>query len=145
MKNIGRDVFTRQRGLTYLEVLIAAVLLALTLVPALDALLTAVSGTAVHESYVVDHHRLSSRMEEVLADPFSDLDAEAQAIGSPSTPTAYSDAGGTPGRVLVFLSRYDGDDADADGDPFTGGDAGLLWVQTAVENTDYELETLIAQ
>lgn len=145
MNNIRQHAFLRQDGLTYLEVLIAAVLLALTLVPALDALLVAVSGTSVHESYVVDHNRLNSRMEEVLADPFSDLDAEAQAVGSPTTPTAYSDAGGTPGRLLVFLARYDGDDADADGDPFTGGDAGLLWVQTAIENTDYNLETLIAQ
>ena len=132
----------RQRGLTYLEILIATFVLVVAMLPALDALRTAVTGTGVHETYVVNQHRLSGRLEDVLAEPFGDLENEAQAVGSPTTPTAYSDPGGTPRRLLVFLARYDGDNADADDDPFTGVDPGLLWVRTAVENTDYALETL---
>lgn len=133
---------TRQAGLTYLEVLIATLVLLIGLVPALDALRTAVTGTATNEGYVAAQHRLGGRLEEVLAEPFSDLDAAA---GAPTTPSSYSEAPGTPGRLLIFLARYDGDDADGNGNPFNGGDEGLLWVQAVIEDTPYTLETLIAQ
>ncbi|MDJ0926911.1 MAG: hypothetical protein QNJ73_04590 [Gammaproteobacteria bacterium] len=136
---------SRQCGLTYVEILVATLLLLVGLVPALDALRTATVGSRVNDSYVAAQHRLGGRLEEVLAEPFSELDAAAVAAGSPTTPTDYSEAPGTPGRLLVFIARYDGDDADLDGDPFTGGDSGLLWVQTAIEQTTYSLETLISQ
>ena len=46
---------------------------------------------------------------------------------------------------MVLLSGYDGDNADADDDPFTGTDAGLLWVQVQVEATSHARETLTVQ
>jgi len=134
-----------QQGLTYLEILIAGVLLATALVPALDALRASVSGTSVHESYVTEQHRLATRLEEVLAEPFGQLNDAANVAGGPVNPTTYSEPVATPGRMLVFIARYDGDNADADGDPFTGTDDGLLWVRTAIEATEYSLESLIAQ
>jgi hypothetical protein len=85
------------------------------------------------------------RLEETLAQPFSDLDAAAVAAGSRTAPTSYSDAVATPDRLLVFMARYDGDDVDTDSDPFTGGDEGLLWIQVAIEDTDYALETVIGR
>ena len=45
----------------------------------------------------------------------------------------------------MFLARYDGDDADSDGDPFTGGDEGLLWVKVEIEGTAHVIETLVSQ
>ena len=43
----------------------------------------------------------------------------------------------------VFLSRYDGDNADADDDPFTGTDDGLLWVRVAIDGSEQAIETVI--
>ena len=135
----------RQQGLTYVETLVATLILLIGLVPALDALRSAVIGTAGNEAYVNAQHRLGGRFEEVLAEPFATLDAAALAAGSYTTPSSYSEAPGTPGRLIVYLSRYDGDDADGNGNPFNGGDEGLLWVRAEVENTPYALETLVSQ
>lgn len=136
---------TNQAGLSYVEALLAVVVLAVALVPALSTLQTALTGAAVHEEVTESIARVANRMEVVLAEPFADLDAEALAVGSPAAPTSYSDAAG-PGRLLVYLSRYDGDDADGNGDPFDSGmDEGLLWVRVAMENSPYELTTLVSQ
>ncbi len=130
-------------GFSYVEILVTVLLLSVALVPALEALQTAVLGTGVHETHAVRHHRLTAKLEEVLAEPFSALEvAEAAAGGGP---TSYSDAPGSPERRVVLLSGYDGDNADADDDPFTGTDAGLLWVQVQVEATSHALATLTVQ
>ncbi len=134
-----------QRGLTYVEILIATFILLIGLVPALDALRSAVTGTAVSDAYVAAQFRLSGRLEEILAEPFSDLDTAAEAAGSATTPSSYSEAPGTPGRLLIFLARYDGDNLDTDDNPFTGGDEGLVWAQAAIEGTPYSIETLLSQ
>ena len=134
-----------QVGLSYAETLLAIVVLALALVPALETLDTAFTGAQVSETVIEWQQALATRMTDVIAEPFGDLDAAAQAAGSETVPSSYSDAAGGPDRVVVFLSRYDGDNADADNDPFTGTDAGLLWVRIAIENSPYELATLVAQ
>jgi hypothetical protein len=134
-----------QRGLTYVEILVATFILLIGLVPALDALRNAVIGTASNDSYVVAQHRLGGRLEAVLAEPFDDLDDAALAAGAATTPSSYSEAPGTPGRLLIFLARYDGDNADTDSDPFTGGDEGLLWARAAIDNTPYSIESLLSQ
>lgn len=135
----------RQTGLTLVEVLITVVLLSVLLVPAMRALQTGVTGTAVHADLATDQFRLTSRLEELLAEPFGDLEAAAVAAGSPGTATSYSEAAGPPGRLIVYLSLYDGDNADADDDPHTGEDAGLLWIQVEAEGTVHSLETIRAQ
>ncbi len=135
----------RQAGISYAETLLAVTVLALALVPALESLQTAFTGTAVQEDVMQWQQLLATRMEDILAEPFSTLDDAAQAAGSETTPSSYSDPAGGPDRVLVFLSGYDGDNADADGNPFTGSDEGLLWVRIAIENTPYDLTTLVAQ
>ena len=45
----------------------------------------------------------------------------------------------------MYLSRYDGDDADGDGDPFTGTDATLLWVGVQLEGKPQMLEMLLSR
>ncbi|MEM7411298.1 MAG: hypothetical protein AAF430_13760 [Myxococcota bacterium] len=132
----------RESGLGYVEVLIATVLVAIALVPMLEGLSVGMRGSAVRHDSLEGRLRAASRMEEVLAQPFADLDAEALAVGDPSTASSYSDAPGTPQRRLVFLSRYDGDDADGDGDPFTDVDEDLVWVSVAIENSVHVLTTL---
>jgi type II secretory pathway pseudopilin PulG len=135
----------RQAGISYTEVLLAVVVLALALVPAIETLQTAFTGSVVQEEVLLWQQQLATRMEDILVEPFASLDDAAFAAGSETTPSSYSDAAGGPDRVLVFLSRYDGDNADTDNDPFTGTDAGILWARVAIENTPYELTTLVTQ
>ena len=133
-----------ENGLTLVEVLVSIVLLAIILVPAMRALQTAVVGASVHGDVSSSHYRLTSRLEELLAEPFVDLSDAAIAAGAPTTATSYSEAAGPPGRLIVYLSLYDGDNADADDDPFTGTDPDLLWIRVAIEDSVYSLQTVRA-
>ena len=129
-------------GFSYIEVLAATVLLAIALVPALEALQVGMHGADVHREATEEHYHVAGKMEEVLAEPFDQLVAAAAAAGAPTVPTSYSEAPATFRRRLVYLSKYDGDDADADNDPFTGVDDDLVWVRVEIENTAQALETL---
>lgn len=135
----------RESGLTLVEVLVAMALLALMLVPAISALQTGAVGADVHSDLATNHFRLTSRMEELLAEPFADLEAAALTAGSPTVETSYSETGGTPGRLLVYLSPCDGDNADNDDDLFTGTDDGILWIRVEAENTVHDLQTVMAR
>lgn len=141
--------------MTYIEVMVAAALIAIALVPAMDALQTGMLGARIFESSSNEHYAVLARMEEVLAEPYSALTAAAATAGNPKTPGSYSDAPGTPGRRLVFLGLYDANNADGDNDMFTvldpdlDGDSnpytaysGLLWVRVAVEGSVTSLESL---
>ena len=134
----------RMAGLTYMEVLIASALIAATLVPAIDALRPGIQGMGLHEAQTQRHFELTARLEEGLARPFSELDVEAQTIDDPTVASlAYSDPAGQANRRLVYLSRYDADNADGNDDFFDDGkDEGLLWVRVEIEGTDQALETL---
>ena len=151
--------FYFQQGISYVEVLVAIVLVAITLVPALEALQSGIKGADIHEDYVVDHYQLVSKFEEVLAKPFGTLLNESAAVGNSATASSYSDAGGTANRRIVYLSYYDAGDSDGDGDPFTildantdgdnnpytGTDIGLLWVSAEIEGTVHTMETLVSR
>lgn len=135
----------RMAGLTYVELLIATVLMVVALVPAIDALQPAVQGSGIHQSETALHYHLTAGLEDVLAQPFATLDAEAQALGSPTAISPlFSDTSGSAERRLVFLSRYDADNADSDNDQFTGTDQGLIWVRIEVEGSSHTLETLVS-
>lgn len=147
----------RQSGLTYIEVLVAAVLLAIVLVPAIEALHTGMLGTEVHATAASDHYAALSRMEEVLAEPHSLLLTAAGTAGNYKTPTGYSDTAGSAQRRVVFIGLYDADDLDGDGNPFTVPDpnldgdndpytgyVGLLWLRVEIEGSVTAFETLTA-
>jgi len=135
---------SKEAGLTLVEVLVAVVLLTILIVPAMRALQTSVVGADVHGNVSAAHYRLTSRVEELLAEPFTDLSDAAIAAGAPTTATTYSDAAGPPGRLLVYLSLYDGDNADTDDNPFTGTDPDLLWIRVDVEDSVHTLQTIRA-
>jgi type II secretory pathway pseudopilin PulG len=138
-------------GFSYAEVLLAVVLIAVCLAPALDALRTAVDSSDVQETGLVDRYALQAKMEEVLAEPFAALSDAATAAGSPTAPTTYSDTvpfATTDGRQItrqVYIWPYDGDNADSDDNPFTGTDPGLLYVKVQSNGALFALETLTTQ
>ena len=134
----------QESGLTLVEVLVTIVLLAVLLVPAINALQSGIVGAQVHGDVSASAFRLTTRMEELLAESFASLSDAATAAGSRSTPTSYSDAAGSPGRLLVYLSPYDGDNVDVDNDPFTGTDPDLLWIRVEIENSVFSLQTVRA-
>ena len=134
----------RMAGLTYVEVLITTVLMVVALVPAIEALRPGIQGSGIHTSETALHYHLSAGLEDVLAAPFDSLDTEAQALGDPTAVSPlFSDTAGSADRRLVFLSRYDADNADGDNDQFTGTDEGLIWVRVEVETTSHALQTLV--
>ena len=73
----------------------------------------------------------------------------ASAAGNATTPTSYSDTVTYPdGRQItlqVYLSLYDGDNADTDNDVFSGTDPDLLWLRVAIDGTPYALESLVTR
>jgi len=143
----------RQSGFSYMEVLIATLLIMIMLVPALDAMQSGIQGSGIHTQLAQNQYRMISKLEQTLALPFGELLTQADLVADPtvlipaplSRPDLYSDAAGTESRRLVYLARYDGDNADADDDPFTGTDAGLLWVRVTIEDSSRSLETVIVE
>ena len=147
----------RQRGLTYVEVLIAMAIIAVALVPALEALHTGMLGTQIYQSSTSQHFAVTARMEEMLAEQHGALVAAAAIAGGPSTPSSYSDPAATPNRRLVYLSLYDADNLDSDNneftvldpnldgdnDPYTNFD-GLVWVRVEIEGSVNAFESLVA-
>ena len=102
-------------------------------------------GSEVNSDVTQVRHRLTSRLESVLTESFVELEAAALAVGGPATPSSYSDPPGDPGRILVYLSQYDADDQDSDGDPFTGTDARIIWIRVESEGSVHSLETVTAR
>jgi len=135
----------RQAGISYIEVLIATALIAISLVPMTNAMRDAIDGSAAHEDTAIQQLHMVAKLEDVLAQAVSSLEAAAIEAGSASVPTSYSDLDGSQNRRLVYLSLYDGDNADSDDDPFTGADAGLMWIRTEIEGTLMSVESLVSQ
>lgn len=135
----------KQRGVSNVEVLIATTLIAVSLVPLVSSLSSALLTSDANNTRTPLTYHLTAKLDEVLAEPYAALDAAAATAGSESTPTAYSDLAGTSDRRLVFVSRYDGDDGDGDGNAFTGTDPGLLWVRVELEDASLAVQTMVCR
>ena len=122
-----------QRGFSYAEVLLSVVLLAILLVPALQALNTGIAGSAGATGLAQRQLSLRSKMEEVLSTPFSQLYAQTYLGGGNTTTsvsTSFSDASGALDRRVVVFYRF-----DAATNVLSTNDTGLLYV-----NVYYEAE-----
>ena len=142
MRHRVHAVKRRVAGAFYVEVLVAVAVLAVALVPAGNAIYNGLRANEALADATQQHYRLVSRMEQMMAEPFAALDAAGLAAGGPAAATTYSDPPG-PERRLVFVARYDADNADADGDPFTGVEPDILWVRVEIEGTNRALESLV--
>ena len=144
----------KQYGFSYIEVLVAMFILAIAIVPAMEAIQSGLQGAGIHESLTRQHYALIKRMEEVQADSYINLLSSAQTAGNATIPSSYSDPAGQTERVLVFLALYDADadpftlvdpDNDGDADVYTGDSSDLLWLRVALENSAQSMETLISR
>ena len=131
-----------QRGFSYAEVLLSVALLAILLVPALQALNTAIAGGA--SGLAPKPFSLRGKMEEVLGKPFSKLYAETYLVGGNTTASVsanYSDAAG-PGRRVVVFYRF-----DAATSALSASDTGLLFVSVYYEadGSAHALNTLVGR
>jgi Tfp pilus assembly protein PilV len=127
----------RQRGFAYVEALVAVVLVAMALVPALDALESASLNSQALADAGSRDAQLRAKMEEVLSKPFATLNAETYVAGANTTTAvsaALSDAAG-PTRRIVIVYRWDGT-------ALTAGDVGLVRVRVAWESGGLGLEVL---
>ena len=133
----------KQNGFTYVEVVLSVVLLAVLLVPALQALQTGISGGAT-PTLAASAPTLRAKMEEVLAIPFGDLYAQTYLPGGNTTAinATYSDAAAAVNRRVVVLYRY-----DAAARALSAGDTGLLYVSVYYqsEGTASALSTLMGR
>lgn len=144
MKRNGAPGLRRQVGLSYVEVLVATLLIAVALVPMMEALGPGLQGAQVHRDRAEVHFVLAGKLEAVLAEPFGDLDAAATAAGDYKLPTSYSDAAAAVPHE-VFIWRYDVDDADGDNNEFTGGEDDILWIRVATTDSAIDLQTLLSR
>jgi len=128
----------QSRGFSYVEVLVATILIAIVLVPALEALHSGIQGSGIHASRSRDHFRLVGKLEEVLAKPFDVLSEQADTTGGVSVPVSLlSDSAGSVGRLLVYLAHY-----DADAKTLSGSATGLILVRVSIEGSNDVLTTL---
>lgn len=134
----------RQSGISYIEVIVATLLITIALVPMMDALGPGLQGSQIHRDRAEVNFALAGKLEAVLAEPFDELDAAAAAAGDFKVATTYSDVGARVPHE-VFIWRWDVDDADADDDGFTGGEDDILWVRVATVDGLTELQTLISR
>lgn len=134
----------QQQGMTYIEVLVATVLIAMMLVPAMEALMPGIQGSALHKQRAQELYILQGKMEQVLAESFATLDAAATAAGAHTNPSSYSDLAATvPHNVYIW--PYDVDDADGDGKVYTGGEDDLLWVHVTTVDFSQSLQSLVSR
>jgi type II secretory pathway pseudopilin PulG len=150
-----------ERGFSYLEILVALVIIVVTVPAALQAMRIGIDSTRVQGRSLGVTQRAAGEMETVLAEPFASLRTAAAAVRSSTVPTAYSDPAGTADRRLVYLALYDAANTDGDNNPFTildpntDGDANpytgtsphiaLLWVSVQVEGTNAAFTTLTSE
>ncbi len=141
----------RASGFSYLEVLVAMVILAIAIVPAMQSIHTGILASGIQESLTQQHYALTKRMEELRTESYAQLLTAAKTAGNETTASSYSEPPG-PERLLVFLALYDADvdpftiidpNNDADNDVYTGDTSDLLWVRVQLENTGLFVETLI--
>lgn len=116
-------------GFAYVEVLVAVVVLATLLAPALNALSNGVLGSTIDPS--ARHIALRNKMEAVLSKPFSELYSGTGAACSSATTaiSTFSDPAGSTDRRIVVRYRFRYQDNDC-----TTNDTGLLMVKVYYES-----------
>lgn len=125
----------RQKGLTYVETVLAVILLAACLVPALQAVGDRTGRQTMLEEIGRQTRCLKEAMERTAIEPYSSLLSAAKSLyslGSFLEPTIYSLAADTscPYQRNVYILRYD----PVLVDPFTSLSDDMLYVRAEIPN-----------
>jgi Tfp pilus assembly protein PilV len=132
-----------QRGFSYAEVLLSVILLAILLVPAMQALNAAITGGS--SNVATKQLALRSKMEEVLSKPYNTLYAETSLSGGntiTSVSANLSDTTGATDRRVVVLYRF-----DTVANALSATDTGVLYVSVyyEAEGSTNALNTLVGR
>lgn len=92
----------RLRGVSYVEVLVAVFLVAVALVPALQALASGIQGTRIHDDLSRGMLPIVGKLEELLARPYPALQRAAISGGNAGGSTTVAIAAYNPTVALVF-------------------------------------------
>lgn len=118
-----------QRGFSYAEVLLSVLLLVILLIPAMQALNSAILGGS--SSLAARQLNLRNKMEEVLSKPYNRLYAETSLPGGNTVTSIspnFSDASGTADRRVAVLYRF-----DTATNSLSASDTGVLYVSIYYE------------
>lgn len=141
----------RVTGFAYLEVLVAALVLAVCAVPAANAIKNGLDAGSASQAKATELRCLRNRMETVLAEPFASLNSAAGT--SPSNYSLPPDANCLGRQVTITRTQFDGQNitplpASASA---SQQDLALLLVQvTLVDDankqvSDYTFSTVVAR
>ena len=127
-------------GFSYVEVLVALVLLAVGIVPATDAVRNSLAAPQIVQAAAQSRQCVKNHMEKILAEPYQNLAKAAGLISAVSA--VYSLPADTQcDRRNVYVSFYN------PGPPagFVAINSGLLYVTVAAPGTAQTFSTLLAQ
>jgi Tfp pilus assembly protein PilV len=134
---------SNQYGFSYMEVLLSVVLMAVLLVPAMQALDNAISGGS--NNFAARQLNLRNKMEEVLSKPYNSLYDQTSVSGGNTTSSisaSLSDASGATDRRVVTIYRY-----DTASNALSATDTGVLYVSVYYEadGSTNALNTLVGR
>jgi type II secretory pathway pseudopilin PulG len=130
-------------GFAYVEVLVAAVMVALLAMPAADAIRNGIDASRVSQAKAAELRCVRNRMETVLAEPYLNLNLAAGT-------TAYNlaaDAHCGNRTVVIARKLFDGANL-ADLAPGAGEEqlnTALLTVKVSMDTSDYTFSTVVAR
>jgi hypothetical protein len=131
-------------GLSYVEVMVALVLLGICALPAADAIRAGLRANEVGAVQARELRCVKSRMETVLAESYEDLWKAQQGADTPSSYSLAADA--DCGVRNVFIAKYVHPYGDVTGEALDAGDAAedtLLIVTVSGTDGAYPLTTLV--
>lgn len=137
----------RQTGFSYIEVILAVLLMTVCLVPALDALRNAIGSPLMAQGSAQGLVCVRNLMEQVVAEPYRNLLLAAGGNTVPAAAYSLVADAACPARN-VTIAMYDPTRAPA----FVASDSGLLYITVAAQNTSvtpattfFSLTTLVAR
>ena len=130
-------------GFAYVEVLVAALMVALLAMPAADAIKNGIDANRVSQTKAVELRCVRNLMETVLAEPYLSLN---QAAGTAKYNLA---ADGTCGDRTVTIARRLFDGANLTDLAPNASDVqqqtALLMVRVSMDKSDYAFSTVVAR
>jgi prepilin-type N-terminal cleavage/methylation domain-containing protein len=139
----------RQRGFSFVEIMVAVVLLAVCAVPMGDAIRNGLAASSIGAAKARELRCIKNTMEIVLAEPYVSLYGAARGKGQPSA-FAVPAAAACETPPLVSIAYYEREYGGSE--VFLGANASsaqlespLLYITVAAANSGYSFTTLVAR